>query len=223
MKPGIRHEHEFEPQYGLPERLPAGERILWQGAPDWPSLARRAFHLNKLAVYFAILLGLRATVVLADGGTAADVLRAVLMLGSLFAIGLAIVASLAWLAARTTAYTITDKRVVMRIGIVLSATYNLPFARIEGAHFASHGSGSGDIAIALLEPDRIAWLQLWPHARPWHLARTQPMLRSLPDGERVAALLSRAWAEATGLVARPARPAGAEPIDIRPVWVPRSS
>jgi hypothetical protein len=221
MKPGIRHEHEFEPQYGLPERLPASERILWQGAPDWPSLARRAFHLNKLAIYFAVLLGLRATVVIADGGGIGDALRAVAMLGSLFAIGLAIVASLAWLAARTTAYTITDKRVVMRIGIVLSATYNLPFARIEGAHFASHGGGAGDIAIALLPADRIAWLQLWPHARPWHLARTQPMLRSLRDGEQVATLLARAWAEATGLVARPAPAADEGPIDIRPVLVPR--
>ena len=28
------HEHELEPQYGLPERLPATEKILWQGSPD---------------------------------------------------------------------------------------------------------------------------------------------------------------------------------------------
>ena len=34
------HEHEFEPQYGLPERLPQGETILWQASPDVATLAR---------------------------------------------------------------------------------------------------------------------------------------------------------------------------------------
>ena len=50
------HEHEFEPQHGLPERLPGDERIVWQGAPDPGVLARRAFHLRKLALYFGLLL-----------------------------------------------------------------------------------------------------------------------------------------------------------------------
>ena len=34
------HEYEFEPQFGLPERLPQTERILWQGAPDAGTLAQ---------------------------------------------------------------------------------------------------------------------------------------------------------------------------------------
>jgi len=33
-------EYEYEPVPGLPQRLPQGERILWQGAPDWQTLAR---------------------------------------------------------------------------------------------------------------------------------------------------------------------------------------
>ena len=36
------HEHEFEAAPGLPEKLPQGERILWQGAPDALALARAA-------------------------------------------------------------------------------------------------------------------------------------------------------------------------------------
>ena len=28
------HEHEFEAEPGLPEQLPAGERVLWQGQPQ---------------------------------------------------------------------------------------------------------------------------------------------------------------------------------------------
>ena len=56
MKPQIAREHEFEAQYGLPEKLPEGERILWQGAPDWQVIARRVFHVNKVAIYFALML-----------------------------------------------------------------------------------------------------------------------------------------------------------------------
>jgi hypothetical protein len=45
---------------GLAEPLPAGERVLWQGAPRWTSLAIHAFHVRKLVIYFGIILGLRA-------------------------------------------------------------------------------------------------------------------------------------------------------------------
>ena len=60
------HEHEFEPQHGLPERLPAGEHLLWQGTPDWRVIARRVFHVNKVAAYFALMLGWRFAVTLND-------------------------------------------------------------------------------------------------------------------------------------------------------------
>ena len=53
------HEHEFEAAPGLPEPLPAGERILWQGAPDWRALAVHVFHVRKLAAYFAGILRVR--------------------------------------------------------------------------------------------------------------------------------------------------------------------
>jgi hypothetical protein len=211
MKPGIRqHEHEFEPQYGLPERLPAGERLLWQGAPDWPTLARESFHVNELALYFGVILLLRATSVLGDGGSRTEALHAVVVLAPLFALGLGLAALLAWLTVRTSAYTLTDKRVVMRIGIVLSVTYNLPLRCIERADLRPLHGHRGDIALALVPGARIAYLHLWPHVRPWKLARTQPMLRCLPDAQRVAALLAHAWTQANGsAAAQPVLPAAA--------------
>ena len=48
-------EHDNEPIPGLPAMLPPGERILWQGAPDWRVLARTAFHTRLVAGYFALL------------------------------------------------------------------------------------------------------------------------------------------------------------------------
>jgi Bacterial PH domain len=198
------HEHELEPQYGLPERLPAGERLLWQGSPDFACTALRVFHLRKAAIYFAALMLLRAGFVVADGGSLADGLYALAWPLPLALTALASLAALAWMTARTAVYTLTDKRVVMRIGIALTLTFNLPLKRIRAAALRQDGARSGDIVIELNGPDHIAWLHLYPHTRPWHLARPQPMLRALVDAPEVAALLRQAWAAATGAVDRPA-------------------
>jgi hypothetical protein len=197
------HEHELEPQYGLPERLPANEKILWQGSPDARVLARSAFHIRKLALYFVALVAINAASVVADGAAAMDVLLALVWPTGLSALALAGVWTLAWLTARTAVYTVTDRRVVMRIGIVLTLTFNLPLRTIETAAMRQGPNGHGDIVLALKGPDHIAWLHLWPHARPWHLTRTQPMLRALPQVANVAALLQKAWSAQTGGAVEP--------------------
>ena len=60
-------DHDFEPAHGLPELLPAGEKILWQGSPQWLPLAYRVFHIRKLVLYFAALVVLRMVVMLVNG------------------------------------------------------------------------------------------------------------------------------------------------------------
>jgi hypothetical protein len=107
--------------------------------------------------------------------------------------------TLAWLTARTTVYTITDRRLVMRVGIVLSVTFNLPYSRIETAGLRRHPDGTGDLTLQLTASDQIAYAHLWPHARPWRLRRTEPMLRSVPEAQTVAVILSQAMANAAGL------------------------
>ncbi|MET0211169.1 MAG: photosynthetic complex putative assembly protein PuhB [Burkholderiaceae bacterium] len=196
-------DHEFEPVYGLPERLPARERMLWQGSPDWKPLARGALHIRGLAIYFAVLLIWRGANTMSGGGNAMDALVSMLWLAPLAVLALATVALLAWLSARTSVYTITDRRVVMRVGIVLTITFNLPFRTIETASVHANADGSGDIALALNGEDRIAYVHLWPHVRPWQIKRTQPMLRGLGDVQSVATLLANALAESAGM-ARPA-------------------
>jgi len=216
------HEHELEPQHGLPERLPAGERILWQGSPDPTVLARSAFHLTTLGVYFALLLALAAGTSWSEGASLPQVLSSITWPAALAAVALLSVGSLAWLSARTTVYTITDRRVVMRIGIVLTLTFNLPLRRLATAGLRLRDRGHGDIVLELAGSDRIAWVHLWPHARPWRLGRPQPMLRAVPDGERVARLLTKAWAEANQAAANPVSApddtAAVEPVRQR--WQP---
>jgi hypothetical protein len=189
-------EHDFEPEHGLPEPLPAGERLLWQGSPDWRTLAVRSFHLRKLVLYFGVILVARAITVVAQGGSLLDGAVAAVWLTPAVALALALVTLLAWLTGRTTVYTITDKRVVMRIGIVLSLTFNLPFNKITGAGLRGHGDGTSSIPITLEPAEKIAYVHLWPHARPWRVARPEPMLCAVPNAAQVAQTLSRAWSAA---------------------------
>ena len=187
------HEHEFEASHGLPEALPRGERVLWQGSPDWRALAVQAFHVRKAAIYFAVMLGLHLTSQLAAETPILPALAATARLLALALVALALLASLAWLSARSTVYTVTDQRVVMRIGIVLTLTFNLPYQRIEGAALHRSAKGHGDIALTLAKGERIAYLHLWPHVRPWRVKQTEPQLRSVANAVSVAATLAQAW------------------------------
>lgn len=191
-------EHEFEAAPGLPEPLPPGEQLLWQGSPDWRLLAREALHVRLIGAYFGVLIAWRGASVLADGGQAADALRAMAWPLPLAMLGIGLLLLIAWLMARTTVYTLTDRRIVMRVGVVLSITFNLPLTHVEAAGLHALPGGRGDIALTLADTDRIAYLHLWPHARPWQLRRTQPMLRCLPEAGQVARLLADALLDTAG-------------------------
>ncbi len=187
------HEYEFEATPGLPEPLPAGEHILWQGSPDWKLLARDAFHVQRIAVYFALMLALQAALSWnAEAGLAANLTS---LAGSalLAGIALALLALAARLSAQTTMYTLTNKRVVMRVGIVLTVSFNLPLRWIAAAQVRAADDGSGDIALELRGADRIAYLHLWPHARAWHLKKPQPALRCVRDVALLGERLHHAW------------------------------
>lgn len=181
----------FEPVKGLPERPPLGEDILWQGRPATLALAREAFGLTWIGAWFAALMLWRSGEAFAEGG-----LRMALAIGLPYlALGLvvcAVVLALAWAQARTTVYTVTTARVVLRIGAALPVTFNLPFKQIGTARLALKPSGTGTIALETLGDTRIAYLVAWPHVRPWRMGKPQPALRCIPDAARVARLLADA-------------------------------
>ncbi len=196
-------EHGFEPVPGLPEHLPAGESLLWQGRPGWWGLARGALHVRGIAAYFVLLALWRGAAITSDGGGAGEaVLGAVVML-AIGALPLAFLLAYAWFAARGSVYSVTNRRVVLRVGLALPVTINLPFALIESAALARHADGSGDIVLRLAAGQRASWIALWPHLRPWRLTRPEPMLRALPDAEAAAQVLARALSAAAALPATP--------------------
>jgi len=192
-------EHEFEAALGLPEPLPAGETILWQGAPSWQAMAKHVYRLQWLAVYFAVIVVLQIfSVAGGEGGLAAG-WSSVALAVVLALIGLLFVGLLAYWSATTTMYTLTNRRIVMRVGIVLTITFNLPYKSLKSADLKLYKDGTGDIPMQIATEDKIAFFHLWPHVRPWRLAKPEPMMRCIPQAQQVATLLTEAWMANTGL------------------------
>ncbi len=180
---------------GLPEDLPAGETLLWQGSPSWRSLARHCCHVPVVTAYFALLLAFSAVCSDWHGTALVATALSLLRLAGLAMVALGLLTLFAVLVQRTTIYSVTNRRVVLSFGIAMPMSINLPYRVIETAALRPYADGSGDIALTLLPgPRRPAYVVLWPHARPWRMTHAQPMLRGLPDAARVAQILGRSLA-----------------------------
>lgn len=182
------------PPRGLPEFLPAGEELLWQGAPDWRVFARQALHARGIALYFAMMLAWRIVSDWSDGAAIVDIAISGTRFLAFAAVAMGVIYAIAWLTTRTTVYSLTNRRIVMRIGIALPVTFNIPFSAIETVRMSERSDGSGDLPLVLTGPQRIAYLHLVPHARPWRLSRPEPMLRAIKDVRKVGALVASAMA-----------------------------
>lgn len=202
-----------EPVKGLPERPPEGEVILWQGRPNWWALAKESLSLYWVMGYFVLLAVWRFGSMIDQVGFAST-FAASFPFVILGAVVCAILIAIAVVQARTTVYTITNRRVAMRIGAALTVTLNLPFTQIRNADLDLRRGGTGTIAFDLLGDTRLSYLVCWPHVRPWVMRRTQPALRCIPEAERIARMLADA-AEArvsTPQVARAPDTTGAAPV-----------
>lgn len=210
----------FEPQRGLPGPLPPGEDILWQGAPEPRALLREAFGLRWILGYFVAISVWRIAASVTEMAIGPAILTA-LPFVLLCAGAVAILYGLAWVMARSTVYTITTERVIMRVGAALTVTFNIPFRWIGNANMDLRPDGTGTIALQTTGDSKISYLVAWPHVRPWRMAQTEPALRCIPDAEKVAAILREA---AEDRLARPevsAAPVGrAQPAVVAPTNAP---
>lgn len=192
-------EYEHEPVRGLPDSLPEGEFLLWQGAPDWRSMARYAFHVRKVALYFAVLIIGHGAIGAWHGESAADLAVTAAWQGCLVLAAIGVLAGFAWLYARSSVYTLTNRRLVLRYGVALPMMVNLPIERITEAALRAHSEGTGDILLTMAEGHRVSYWALWPHVRPLYLAKPQPMLRCVPGAEACARELARVVAAEPGV------------------------
>jgi hypothetical protein len=150
-------------------------------------------------LYFAVIVIWQLISVSGSEGGLAAGWSSVALAFSLAVIGLVLVGLLAYWSATTTMYTLTNRRIVMRVGIVLTVTFNLPYKTLGSADLKLYKDGTGDIPMQIATKDKIAYFHLWPHARPWRLATPEPMMRCVPEGKQVAAILTDAWIASTGL------------------------
>ncbi|MGX0877664.1 hypothetical protein ACSSV4_002357 [Roseovarius sp. MBR-154] len=180
-----------EPVPGLPETPPEGERILWQGKPDWWRLSVEALSLPWVAGYFGVLAAWRF-ITLMDQMPLVTAFAAALPLVIMGAVVCAMLMIVGYVQARATVYTVTNRRVAMRIGAALTVTLNLPYTQIGRADYKPGKRGTGTIAFDLMGDTRLSYLVCWPHVRPWVMRRTQPALRCIPEADRIAAMISEA-------------------------------
>ena len=192
----MHDDYHVEPVPGLPENLPHGEQMVWQGSPQWTAVARRIYQADKVALYFFCLIGWRIVTQRRDGLPLDEAVQSGLwlLLPAIAAVGLLMV--LGWFTARTSIYTITSERVVLRFGMALPLTINLPFSKIVSADVAVNQDATGEIAMTLQPGERIAYLVLWPHLAPWSFSAPKPVFRCVANPKHVAELFGAALAEA---------------------------
>jgi hypothetical protein len=179
------------------EQLADDETALWQGRPTTSGLARRFLHIRAVTGYFLVLAIWNLFAAHSDGMRASDAMVAAFWV-AIPAIGAAaIIYAVAWIFAMTTHYMITNKRIIMQIGTALPIMLSLPLHKIGAAGMNLQGDGSGDITVAFNADDQLAYLLLWPHARPWRFKRAEPMLRSIREARTVAAILANALVAAS--------------------------
>jgi len=177
----------------LPEPLPEGERVLWQRSPSWRPYSRRVFQIDKIAIYFALMVLWVAVSAYMDTGNGFAVLGALAWSVPLALAVLGMLALVAWLYAVNSVYTITNKRVVIQSGLAFQTAVNLPFTKINSADLATFEDGTGDIELLMGGP-RLLYSMVWPNVRLFRLKRPVPVLRALPKPQVVAETLGNALA-----------------------------
>lgn len=176
---------------GVPHALPDGEQLLWEGAPTAAAVATHVFHWKLLVGYFAGMLLLWGVGTEHVVGSQAFLASLLMRLGA-SVLAMLIVFGLSRAIAATTWYAITSQRLVLRIGMVLPMSINLPFSLLESAGVATFKDGTGQVALRVAKGNRIAYIALWPHCRVFQLNNPEPVLRGLADPVQVGDILARA-------------------------------
>ncbi len=189
------HDEEHgpsEPVRGMPDQLPEGETVLWQGRPSAIALAFNAFRLRWVIGYFVVMTVYRLANLSANGAEPAQLTNAVTSSVLFAAVAIGLIFGLAYAMSRAAIFTITNHRVVLRYGAAIRKYVNVPFSKMASAQLKRKSARVGDISFQLIGPGQPPYLHLWPFARPFKYSKAQPMMRGIKEPDRVAELLARA-------------------------------
>ena len=179
-------EYEDEPVEGLPDFLPEGETMVWQGRPTVAAMARRVFFIPHLALYFGLLIAGHTVYRLMEGVSAAQVMGTFVWQAGLAAIVLVLLAWLARSYAASVMYTLTSERLVIRSGVALPMMVNIPIEQITAADMRVYRDGTGDIVLTPVSYRKLYWVLLWPNVSAWYSRPIRPLLRGLAEPHRAA-------------------------------------
>ncbi len=160
-------------------------------------IANRALHIRAVAIYLSMIVLWGTASAVANDQTVRDVIIFALKLTGLSLTALAALGLYAHLVTRSALYTITNRRIVMRFGVALPMTINIPLKIVRSADVKIYRDGSGDISVSVESERRQSMVVLWPHVRPWRITKPEPTLRSIPNAAAVAEILTSALKEAS--------------------------
>ena len=179
-------EYEDEPVEGLPDYLPEGETMVWQGRPTVAAMARRVFFIPHLTLYFGLLIAGHTLYRLMEGVSAAQVMGTFVWQAGLAATVLVLLAWLARSYAASVMYTLTSERLVIRSGVALPMMVNIPIEQITAADMRLYRDGTGDIVLTPVADRKLHWVLLWPNVSAWYSRPIRPLLRGLAEPHRAA-------------------------------------
>ena len=173
----------------LSENLPSGEQLIWQGRPERYALATRAMYLKFIAFYLVALIAARTGYLVVAGEPVATWSGMLIwqMLASAFV--MLLIVGLATVYSRTTRYSLTNERLIIKTGAAITIHINLPLQQIIGADLREYSDDTGDITLQVSQADKLYWLLMWPNVRSWWVRPLRPVLRGLKDAQAVAHLL----------------------------------
>jgi hypothetical protein len=179
-------EYEDEPVEGLPDYLPEGETMVWQGRPTVAAMARRVFFIPHLALYFGLLIAGHTVYRLMEGVSGVQVMGTFVWQAGLAATVLVLLAWLARSYAASVVYTLTSERLVIRSGVALPMMVNIPIEQITAADMRVYRDGTGDIVLTPVADRKLHWILLWPNVSAWYTRPIRPLIRGLADPHRAA-------------------------------------
>jgi hypothetical protein len=171
----------------------------------------RALHLRAVLLYWALVAaGFMLAGLFTERGPG-DLAADLLWLVVVGVLGAGVLLGLAAAVRRSTTYAVTDRRIVIRLGVALPATFNLPLHTVDSVDLRDLGGGKGDLVFTPAGTDRVGWLLLWPHAKPWAFRNPLPAFRAVPDAAAIGRLVAAAVATAREAVVE----ASAEGVEAR--------
>lgn len=168
--------------------IPAEEKLLWSGRPDWRGLAYQSFGLKYLILYF--IGGAFYAISKMDRTFSLDVF--LMSFYPYFLSGLLagiVLSAIAYFQAINISYVITEKRVIIRSGAALIFLLNAPFKKISSIDKQKLRNGMVNISFTTISRKRIPYLSCWPSVKPWSIFNPKPAFRCIQWGNELEKIM----------------------------------